>query len=163
MGPMTVGSEFVSTSRSSPHSTAVASSSPIPGSSGACAVNTAPHRSRLPSRAPLSLATLDLDLTNSPATPPRHLNGGSTAGLGVAEVLVRRGLYEDASAVLPCQPPSSAPLAYRTRWAVTAAAIQHWGGGGVEAADRVLGDVGGPVAEAHRVGFVLLDGRPRAA
>jgi ATP/maltotriose-dependent transcriptional regulator MalT len=106
------------------------------------------------------LATLDMKLAKAPA---RQLDGGGTVDLAVAEVLVRRGLYEDARAVLPRQPPSSAPTAYRTRWAVTAAAIQYWGAGDVEAADRVLDDVGGPVAEAHRAGFALLAGRPRAA
>jgi DNA-binding CsgD family transcriptional regulator len=109
------------------------------------------------------LATLDLDLATSPSMTPPQLPDGDAAELVVAEVLVRRGLYEDASTVLPRQPPSSAPLAYRTRWAVTAAAIQHWGEGDVEAADRVLGDVGGPVAEAHRAGFVLLNGRAHTA
>lgn len=162
MGVMTVGSECFSTSRSSSHSTAVTSSSPMPGSSGACAVDTVTHRALLPHRPPHVRAKLDLDLANPPATSTRHLDDGGSAELVVAEALVRRGLYEDASAVLPSQPPSSAPLAYRTRWAVTAAAIQYWGGG-AEAADRVLRDVGGSVAEAHRSGFVLLDGRPRAA
>ncbi|GAB3878332.1 hypothetical protein GCM10029964_028850 [Kibdelosporangium lantanae] len=46
---------------------------------------------------------------------------------------------------------------------MTAAAIQYWGAGDVEAAYRVLGEVGGPVADAHRAGFMLLDGHPRAA
>lgn len=127
--------------------------------SGACAVCTPPRNPRLTSGASHMLATLDVELAKAPA--PRL--GGGTADLVVAEELVRRGLYEDATAVLPPRPRSSAPPGYRTRWAVTAAAIQYWGAGDVEAADRVLDDVGGPVAEAHRAGFVLLDGRPHAA
>jgi DNA-binding CsgD family transcriptional regulator len=106
------------------------------------------------------MATVDLGLATVPA---RHLRGNDSTDLAVAEVLVQRGLYEDARAVLPRPPSSSASTAYRTRWAVTAAAIHYWGAGDAEAADRVLGDVGGPVAEAHRAGFVLLDGRPRTA
>lgn len=106
------------------------------------------------------LATLDVKLAKAPA---RQLDGGGTADLVVAEVLVQRGLYEDARAVLPRRPSSSVPVEHRMRWAVTAAAIRYWGAGDVAAADRVLADVGGPVADAHRAGLVLLDGRPHAA
>lgn len=80
-----------------------------------------------------------------------------------AEVLVSRGLYEQAAAVLPDQPPATAPMTHRTQWAVTAAAIRYWGRGDVTAAERVLAEVGGPVAGAHRAGLMLLDGRTASA
>jgi DNA-binding CsgD family transcriptional regulator len=140
-----------------------AGSAPPPEGAGAGAVDTVPRKGRLLSEAQRMLATLDLDLAHARATSARHAPGGGPADEAAAEVLVRRGLYQDAGAVLPRQPPSNAPLTRRTRWAVTAAAIQYWGAGDVEAAYRVLDDVGGPVADAHRAGFMLLDGRPRAA
>jgi len=142
---------------------AVAAGSPPPGDSGGGGVDTAPRRGRLfpgEQRVPVPA---DLDLAGAPATSTPHPRGGGSADVVAAEVLVRRGLYQDAGAVLPRQPPDNAPMARRTRWAVTAAAIHYWGAGDVEAAYRVLGDVGGPVAEGHRAGFMLLDGCPRAA
>ncbi|GAB3716933.1 hypothetical protein GCM10027598_27160 [Amycolatopsis oliviviridis] len=110
------------------------------------------------------LVKLDLDMAKAMATTAQHLHGdGDSADLLAAEVLVRRGLYRYAGEVLPHRPPDNAPLERRTRWAVTAAAIQYWGAGDVEAAHRVLADVGGPVTEAHRAGLLLLDGSTRAA
>jgi len=110
-----------------------------------------------------ALATFELDLADSLATSAHHLHGGWHADQVLAQVLVRRGRYEHAAAVLPEAPPRGAPVEVRTRWAVTAAAIHYWGAGDVEAAERVLAEAGGVVAEAHRAGFVLLDGRPGAA
>lgn len=110
-----------------------------------------------------ALATLELDRADSLATSAHHLYGGWSADQVLAQVLVRRGRYEQAAAVLPDAPPSGAPVEPRTRWAVTAAAIHYWGAGDVAAAERVLAEAGGVVAEAHRAGFALLDGRPGAA
>jgi DNA-binding NarL/FixJ family response regulator len=63
-----------------------------------------------------------------------------------AEVLVRQDLYD--------QPPATAPMTHRTRWALTAAVIGYWGTGDVTAAERVLAEVGGPVA----AGWSMLHG-----
>ena len=119
--------------------------------------------SELLTEARQALATFELDLADSLATSAHHLRGGWAADQVLAEVLVRRCRYEQAAAVLPPAPPGSASLERRTRWAVTAAAIRYWGAGDVGGAEGVLAEVGGPVADAHRAGFVLLDGRPGAA
>jgi DNA-binding CsgD family transcriptional regulator len=110
-----------------------------------------------------ALASFELDMADSLATSAHHLHGGWPADQVLAQVLVRRGRYEQAAAVLPEAPPGGAPVELRTRWAVTAAAIHYWGAGDVAAAERVLAEAGGVVAAAHRAGFVLLDGRPGAA
>jgi DNA-binding CsgD family transcriptional regulator len=127
-------------------------------------LDTVPRRLRLLPEAQRVLVKVHLDLAKAVTTSAHHLHGGGTvADQLAAEVLVRRGLYKSAGEVLPHRPPSNAPIARRTRWAVTAAAIEYWGAGNVEAAHRVLGDVGSPVAEAHRAAFLLLDGGIRAA
>ncbi|MFC3452169.1 helix-turn-helix transcriptional regulator [Amycolatopsis speibonae] len=127
-------------------------------------VNLVPWQGRLLPETQRVLVKVDLDMAKAVVTSARHLHGGrNPADQFAAEVLVRRGLYKYAGEVLPHPPASTAPLARRTRWAVTAAAIQYWGAGDAEAAHRVLGDVGSPVAEAHRAGLLLLEGRTRAA
>ncbi|WP_326950205.1 helix-turn-helix transcriptional regulator [Amycolatopsis sp. NBC_01307] len=127
-------------------------------------LDTVPRRSRLLPEGQRVLVKVHLDLAKAAATSANHRLGGSTpVGQLMAEVLVRQGLYEYAEEVLPRQPAGDAPLARRTRWAVTAAAIKYWGAGDVEAAHRVLRDVGSPVTAAHRAGLLLLDGRTRAA
>ncbi|WP_410638536.1 helix-turn-helix transcriptional regulator [Amycolatopsis sp. lyj-346] len=134
------------------------------GSLDPVSLDTVPRRPRLLPEAQRVLVKVHLDLAKAVATSAQRLHGGGNAADQLAaEVLVRRGLYEYADEVLPHQPSSNAPLARRTRWAVTAAAIKYWGAGDVEAAYRVLGDVGSPVAEAHRAGLLLLDGSTRAA
>lgn len=150
---MIAGSEFGDVL--SPRSAAVLPAGPVDG---------VPRKGRLLAEAQRVLVKLDLDMAKAVARSAHRLHGGGdSADQFAAEVLVRRGLYKYAGEVLPHQPSSSAPIARRTRWAVTAAAIQYWGAGDVEAAHRVLGDVGSPVAEAHRAGLLLLDGRTRAA
>ncbi|KDN16109.1 helix-turn-helix transcriptional regulator [Amycolatopsis rifamycinica] len=138
-----------------------------PGSdagSPAGALDTVPRQGRLLPEARRVLVNVHLDLAEAVATSAQSRHGeAGVADLLAAEVLVRRGLYKYAGEVLPDRPPGTAPVARRTRWAVTAAAIQYWGAGDVEAAQRVLRDVGSPVAEAHRAGLLLLDGRTRAA
>ena len=74
-----------------------------------------------------------------------------------ARVFVRRGRYDDAATST-----GRPPVAHRTRWAVTAA-IRYWRTGDVTAVERVLAEVGRPVAGAHRTGIPLLDGRTAAA
>lgn len=85
------------------------------------------------------------------------------SGQLAAEVIVRRGLYDEAAPAPPDQPPATAPMTHRTRRAVTAAAIRYWETGDARAAERVLAEVGGPVPGAHRAGLVLLDGRTASA
>ena len=64
----------------------------------------------------------------------------------------------------PHQPSSNVPTERCTHWAVTAASVPYWGAGNAGAARRGRGDLGGPVAEAHRAGLLLLlDGCTHAA